>query len=47
MESKRLGDNGGASAGVELIRKPCTVEYVCRSFGTSTVNEERSIEWRG
>lgn len=29
MESKRLRDYGGASAGVKMIRKPCPVEYVC------------------
>lgn len=43
METKRLGYDGGASAGVESIGKPCSVENVCGTFGTSTVNEERSI----
>lgn len=43
METKRLGDDGGATAGVKAIRKPCTVENVNGTFGTSTVNEEGSI----
>lgn len=43
METERLGYDGGASARVKPIGKPCTVEIVRGTFGTSTVDEERSI----
>lgn len=43
METERLGYDGGASAGVKPIGKPCSVETVRGTFGTSTVDEERSI----
>lgn len=47
VETERLGDDGGGSAGVELVGEPCAVEGVGGRFGASTVDEERSIERRG
>lgn len=43
MEAERLRDDGGGSAGVELVGEPCAVEGVGGRFGASAVNEERSI----
>lgn len=42
-EEERLEDDGGGSAGSELVGEPCAVEGVGGRCGASAVNEERSI----